>query len=110
MYIRLLCVCLFCFCFVLFGGGGGFLSALCTILVFMYVYFVCSFDKRLLHPGANTSDIIMHSVHLLSQGLHIQCIHAHTFCGGSEDIFEQKDVPYVLQCMIACKKSLYVAK
>ena len=83
-----------CFVFVLFYlGGGGFLSALCTILVFMYVYFVCSFDKRLLHPGANTSDIIMHSVHLLSQGLHIQCIHAHTFCGGSEDILSRRMYP-----------------
>ena len=59
----------FCFCFVLFGGGGGFLSALCTLMVFMYMLFVCSYEKRLLHPGANTSDIIMHSVHLLSQGL-----------------------------------------
>ena len=36
---------------------------------------------------------------LLSQGLHIQYVHAHTFCGGSEDIFEQKDVLYVLQRM-----------
>ena len=96
MYIRLLCVCLFCFfvfVFVLFKVNripSRKKLALCTLMVFMYMLFVCSYEKRLLHPGANTSDIIMHSVHLLSQGLHIQYIHAHTFCGGSEDILSRR--------------------